>query len=334
MKVLLENRTPFMLAPGGAQVQIEQTKAALERLGLEVEFLRWWDANQTGDVLHHFARIPTYQQRLAQRKGMKVVMSAIMSGLGARPGWLRGAQKFALGFARPLAPQSVRDLFGWDSYGLLDAILALTPYEASLLTRVHNAPPSRVHVIPNGVEDVFLNSQPAARGKWLVCTANILAMKRVLELAQMAVQASTPVWIIGKPHSEEEDYPKRFREFARLHPEMVRYEGAITDRSQLGRIYREARGFVLLSEWESLSVSALEAAACECPLLLSDLPWAHDAFKDTATYAPVKESVAAGAVRLRSFYDAAPNAPAAAKPLSWLDVGRQIKAVYESILAK
>ena len=39
--------------------------------------------------------------------------------------------------------------------------------------------------------------------------------------------------------------------------------------------YREARGFVLLSAMESLSLSALEAAACECPLFLSDLPWAR-----------------------------------------------------------
>jgi hypothetical protein len=39
-------------------------------------------------------------------------------------------------------PRTIRDLFGWDSYRLLDAIIAMTPYEASLLTRIHNAPPS------------------------------------------------------------------------------------------------------------------------------------------------------------------------------------------------
>ena len=73
MKVLFENHTPFMLAHGGAQVQIEQTKAALEKFGVTVEPLRRWDEAQTGDVLHHFARNPTHLQRLAQAKGMKVV---------------------------------------------------------------------------------------------------------------------------------------------------------------------------------------------------------------------------------------------------------------------
>ena len=89
MKVLFENHFPFMFAHGGMQIQIEQTKAALEKLGVTVEPLRWWDDAQTGDVLHHFAKIPTHLQRLAKAKGMRVVMSAFMSGLGARPAWKR-----------------------------------------------------------------------------------------------------------------------------------------------------------------------------------------------------------------------------------------------------
>jgi glycosyltransferase involved in cell wall biosynthesis len=331
MKVLLENHTPFMLAHGGAQIQIEQTRAALEKLGVMVEPLRWWDETQSGDVLHHFSRIPIHIQRLAHQKGMKVVMSAFMSGLGARPAWKRFLQQIVLRAIRPVAPRRLRDQFGWDSYRLLDAILALTPYEASLLTRIHNAPPSRVHVIPNGVEEVFLTSQPIPRGKWLVCTATIIELKGVLKLAQMAVQAKTPLWLIGRPFSNTDDYARRFLEYARHNREWVRYDGPIADRERLARIYREARGFVLLSKWESLSLSALEAAACQCPLLLSDLPWARDAFKDRATYCRPDESLLAAAARLRRFYEAAPTLELPPKPMSWLEVGRQIKTVYESI---
>jgi glycosyltransferase involved in cell wall biosynthesis len=334
MQVLFNCHVPFMLTHGGAQVQIEQSKAALEKLGVTVEPLRWWDGTQTGQILHHFARVPTSLIRMAQQKGLKVVMSAFLSGLGARPAWLRFVQRLVLRACRPVAPGRVRDLFDWDSYRLLDAIFAQTPYEASLLTRIHNAPPSRVHVIPNGVEEVFFDSQPVTRGQWLVCTANIIGMKRVLELARMAVRAETPVWIIGKPHSEADDYARRFVEYARQHSPVVRYEGAINDRERLARIYREARGFVLLSEWESLSISALEAAACGCPLMLSDLPWARQAFRDKAVYCPVRETLHAAAARLRRFYEAAPSLEPPPKPLSWLDVGRLIRSVYESILER
>jgi glycosyltransferase involved in cell wall biosynthesis len=207
----------------------------------------------------------------------------------------------------------------------------LTPYEASLLTQIHNAPPSRVHVIPNGVEDVFLNSQPVPRGKWLVCTATIVELKGVLKLAQMAVQAQTPLWVIGQPYSDTDDYAKRFLEYARQHHDLVRYEGPIADRERLARIYREARGFVLLSTRESLSISALEAAACQCPLLLSDLPWARAVFKDKATYCRPDKSLPASAALLRRFYETAPTSEPPPRPLSWLEVGGQIKTVYESI---
>jgi len=148
----------------------------------------------------------------------------------------------------------------------------------------------------------------------------------------MAVRAETPIWIIGKPRSERDDYARRFIGYAGHNAKFVRYEGAISDRERLARIYREARGFVLLSQWESLSLSALEAAACGCPLLLNDLPWAHDAFNEKATYCRTRESLAASAARLGRFYEAAPNLEPPPRPLSWLEVGRQIKAVYESII--
>ena len=46
MKILIHCNQPFVLAHGGLQSQIEQTKGALERIGVDVEFLRWWDEQQ------------------------------------------------------------------------------------------------------------------------------------------------------------------------------------------------------------------------------------------------------------------------------------------------
>jgi glycosyltransferase involved in cell wall biosynthesis len=185
--------------------------------------------------------------------------------------------------------------------------------------------------VPNGVEEIFLHSAPAARGPWLVCTATITGRKRVLELAVAAVRAQTPVWIIGKPYSDSDPYAQKFFALAKQQPQILRHEGAIQDRAQLARIYREARGFVLLSAMESLSLSALEAAACECPLLLGDLPWARSTFGGHACYCPL-----AGPERtagfLRKFYDEAPSLKPPPKPAAWSDVARQLKAIYERVL--
>jgi glycosyltransferase involved in cell wall biosynthesis len=323
MKIIINCHVPFMLAHGGAQIQIEQTRAALEKIGVPVEPLRWWDDRQSGDVLQHFGRLPTHVLRAAQQKGMKVIVADLLTEAGSRSGLRLKLQKFSRQIMERTFPRSLVQPFGWDSYRLADACLALTPWEAHLLTELFDAPAARVHVVPNGVEEVFLNSQPAQRGPWLVCTAIITQRKRVLELAEAAVLARTPLWVIGKPYAESDPYSQRFLAFARQHPQMVRYEGAVLDRAKLARIYREARGFVLLSTIESLSLSALEAAACECPLLLGDLPWARTVFRRDASYCPVPASSHRTAGCLRRFYDAAPFLKPPPKPASWLGIAQQ-----------
>ncbi len=332
MKVLLNYQLPFMLAHGGMQIQIEQTRAALEKVGVEVEYLRWWDETQTADVLHHFARLGTPAMRLAQDKGIKVVMADLLTEQGSRsPARIR-LHRWASRILKIMLPGLAARAFDWDSYRLADACVALTAHEGRLMTYQFGAPPEKVHVVPNGVEDVFLQSRPMARGEWLVCTTTITERKRLLELAEAAVQAQTPLWVVGKAYADADPYAARFVEFAGRHPDVIRFEGPIRDRARLAEVYRQARGFVLLSAMESLSLSALEAAACECPLLLRDLPWAKTVFGNCVSYCPVTRDRSRTAAVLRRFHDAAPNLPPPAKPLGWIEVARQLKSLYESLL--
>lgn len=57
MRVIFNCHWPFPLTQGDAQLQIEQIKAALEKLGVTVEPLPWWKESQSGEVLHHLGRI-------------------------------------------------------------------------------------------------------------------------------------------------------------------------------------------------------------------------------------------------------------------------------------
>jgi glycosyltransferase involved in cell wall biosynthesis len=263
---------------------------------------------------------------------MKIVMAELLTGQGSRsPRQLLG-QRLMIRLLEKAAPGLTADMFAWQSYRAVDACIALTAWEAHLMNDLFGASPGKIHVVPNGVEEIFLQNRPVARGPWLVCVATIAGRKRIVELAAAAVQAQTPVWIIGKPYSESDPYAQRFFELARQHPKFIRFEGAIEDRARLATIYREARGFVLLSAMESLSLSALEAAACECPLLLSDLPWAKTVFQEAVSYCPVTSNTTQTAAALRRFYDAAPNLKPPAKPLTWVQVAEQLKHVYESLL--
>jgi glycosyltransferase involved in cell wall biosynthesis len=331
MKVLIDHPSPFLLSHGGFQVQIEQTYGALRDVGISVEYLRWWDDRQSGDIIHYFGRPGAHYVMMAHNKGMRVVLAELLTGLGSRSRRVLPFQKAVISLARTALPAMITGRFSWDVYSMVEASIAGTPWEAHLMSYMYGAPAAKVRVVPNGVEEVFRQIPAASRGQWLVCTATITERKRVLELAQAALAARTPVWIIGRPYADSDPYAQRFFTLARQNPKIVRYEGPVSDRAQLARIYREARGFVLLSTMESLSLSSGEAAACECPMLLSDLPWARTTYKDYASYCPIA-SISRTAACLKQFYDSAPQLKIPPKPPSWVDIGQQFKAIYAGIL--
>lgn len=332
VKILVNCTLPFALAHGGQAIQIQQTMAALQKIGVNSEPLRWWDEQQTGDLILYFGRMPAEQIRFAHQKKIKVILSDLLTAQGSQNRAQRGVRRAFRWAAENLAPRGFAAAFQWEPYKLADGFLTLTSWEKYLMQYKFGADPEKIFVVPNGVEEVFFQSPLVARGPWLVCTATVTERKRVLELAQAAVAAQTPVWIIGRAYADTDAYAQNFFALAKANPRFIRYEGGLHDRVKLANIYRAARGFVLLSAMESLSLSALEAAACECPLLLSDLPWARSTFDGVAEFCPVTTSVSGTAAVLRKFYAAAPQLPHPPRPATWAEIAQQLKLVFETVL--
>jgi len=333
VKVLIDHQLPFLLAHGGLQIQIERTKQALEANGIEVEYLRWWDDSQGGDIIHFFGRANPSHIDFAHAKGMKYVMSELFTGQGSRTAAqlrLQGALEKTL---RKAMPATFLANFRWDSYQKTDALLVGTPWEAEVARLLFAPPPEKIHIVPNGVEDVFFlnpRSEAIRRNNELVCTATITERKRVLELAEAAVAARVRVRVLGNPYGKSDPYYIRFLALAEKHSDFIRYAGPVRDREELARAYKEARGFVLLSTMETRSLSSEEAAAAGCPLLLSDLPWARSTFGQTATYCPLGNTNSTAAA-LREFYEEAPMLPTPCKPCHWEDVANQIARIYQKL---
>jgi glycosyltransferase involved in cell wall biosynthesis len=332
VKILIDHQLPFMLAHGGLQTQIERTKEALEQAGLEVEYLRWWDDSQKGDIIHFFGRANPSHIDFAHAKGMKYVMSELLTGQGSRSDTqlkIQGVLERAL---RKLVPPTFLANFRWDAYHKADAVIVGTSWEEEVVGLLFAPPRKTIHVIPNGVEEVFFADpgQTTPRGNELVCTATITPRKRVLELANAAVSAKVPVRILGNPYGQNDPYFQQFLALAKREPEFVRYTGAVSSRLELAHIYQKARGFVLLSTMESRSLSAEEAAAAGCPLLLSKLPWARSTFAENATYCPISNTQSTADI-LRSFYDRAAELPKPPPPCRWSDVAIQMLQIYKSV---
>jgi glycosyltransferase involved in cell wall biosynthesis len=332
VKILIDHQLPFLLAHGGLQTQIERTKEALEQAGIEVQYLRWWDDSQKGDIIHFFGRANPSHIDFAHAKGMRYVMSELLTGQGSRSPTQLKIQGMLERALRKLVPPTFLANFRWEAYHKADACIVLTEWEAEVTRLLFSPPPQRLHVVPNGVEPEFFIAPDnlTKRGDELVCTATITERKRVLELAEAAVAARVPIRILGNPYGRDDPYYLRFLALAERHSDFVRYAGPVNDRAELARIYQSARGFVLLSTMESLSLSALEAAASGCPLLLTDLPWARSSFGDSASYCPMSNLEQTAAI-LREFHQKAARLRVPPPPPTWEIVADRLAIIYQKI---
>ncbi len=330
MKVLLDYHCPFSFVHGGFHVQIEQTFQALRVIGVDVEWLRFWDYSQRADIVHFFGKPHSSYLAFARTRGIRTVFNELHTNLGSRPAWQQFLQARLIRRLKVTCPP-IAQRMDWARFQEADAILALTPYEASLIQNIFHAPAKRIHVLSNGVEDLFLERTALAREDWLLCVASIHPRKRVLELASAAIGARIPLRVCGAIDSKEDPYCKAFLRIVEDSDGLVRWEGNVTDRKTLVALYRRARGFVLPSVCETLSLSALEAAATGCPLLLSKLPWATTTFGDHASYISPKLTGTALGKKLTDFVKD-PRPSGGFRVQSWTEVAQSLKRIYESLL--
>jgi glycosyltransferase involved in cell wall biosynthesis len=329
MKVLFNCHVPFMLAHGGAQVQIEQTKAALEQIGVETDYLQWWNDRQTGDILHHFGALPEETIRQAHDKGWKAVNTILLSENCNRPRrallWRRILIRTAM--AAPL-PQLLRPRF--HAFRMCDRVLVALEAEKQILVRSYGVQERSVRLVPLGLKEPFLKAGPGPRtGDYLISHGTIAPVKKSVELARLASEAEVPVLFVGKPFAAGDSYWEQFRQL--VDNKYVRHQPHVASEQEMIGLLQRARGFVLNSRFENWSLAAHEAAACGLPLLLPDLPWSRERFGDQATYFPKNDAVQAAAT-LRSFYQQSSSAPPPKVRLyGWREVAEILRDAYADV---
>ena len=335
VKVLIDNTLPFALAHGGAQTQVELTRQALEHAGLEVEWLRWWDDRQRGDLIHLFAPADIGYLQLARQKGMPVVLTTLLTAeCNFPPAQLRRKRwKVAL---MPKVPgfAGISGLMPWNSFHLCTMNVVGLAIEKRVLEDVYGVPPAKVCAVPLGTSEAYLRAAPSPRaGDHLICTGTITARKRTNDLARLALRSETPILFVGKGYRPDDPY---FLEFQSLvDGRFVRHQPHVDGEPAMIELYRAARGFVIYSDVENWCLSAHEAAACGLPVLLRPLPWAQERFGAQARYFAGREpDPSADPAILREFFDQAPALPPPAINLpGWPEVGERLREVYAACLA-
>ena len=77
-------------------------------------------------------------------------------------------------------------------------------------------------------------------GRYLISVGTINAVKRSIELAEMARSAEVPVLFVGNSYSTDAPYWKAFHRL--IDDRYVHYKSNVDDRPELIRLLEEARG--------------------------------------------------------------------------------------------
>ncbi len=332
MKILFDHTLPFALAHGGYQTQIEMTMRAVERAGVEVDKVRWWDDRQTADLIHLFGPADLGYLTLARQKKRPVVLTSLLGGdLEQSAGKLRRKRWKLKLFPKVPGFGGISGLLPWQAFHLCTVNHVSLATEKRILSDVYGVSAEKVALVPYGMSDPYLQAQPSERpGDFLISTGTITERKRPLEMARLAVAARVPILFVGKPYHENDPYWLAFRSL--IDERFVRYQPHVAGEAQMIELYRSARGFTLGSVTENWCLSAHEAAACGLPCLLRPQPWSLERFGAEARY--LTDDPAKDVAILRKFHEDAPTLPAPqVKQWSWWEVGQQLAEVYRTILA-
>jgi L-malate glycosyltransferase len=172
-----------------------------------------------------------------------------------------------------------RGLFGtWFKYRHhVDRFIAISGPVADALSMA-GVDRDRIAVIPSGIDWPAVASAPcggpeidtiAAKYKHLVVTAGALTAEkdfgtaiRVMELVHAEVPDAGMI-ILGEG-------PERNALEAMIAERDIDYVHLLGHREPIASIFKVCRLFLLTSRWEGLNTSAIEAAACGLPLVVSD----------------------------------------------------------------
>ena len=336
MKVLIYDSTCAFLTPGGKTTHALKLRQEIAKLGVKIEFARWWDVSQQDADIVHFLSIDTSPAASAKAHGKKTFYSMIFDYETNKS---RKKQVFRILKNRIL--DTIPRLSGnryWRTLQFMDRVQFMHTADRDAAFRYFPKLLSseKTVIIPHAydpsdmyISDGFDIHEWGFPEKYLVSCATISARKQSVLLARLARMARVPVVFMGS-RNEYDPYYLRFRE--EVDNRFV-FDPGFVSREWRDCIERNASGFVLLSQGESGCIAVYEAAAYKLPLLLSNLPWAKCYEDPTDIFFCDYDQLDIAVQQLNNFYDKAgplDHMPFRAK--TWGDVAKMYVKEYESLL--
>jgi glycosyltransferase involved in cell wall biosynthesis len=272
---------------------VEVSYPATSRLRTLAADVLWYPRLRAdADVLH----CPTFRGPFRARQPLVVTVHDL--GVLRHPEWFN---RWTSTYSRIAVPRVV---------AAAATVIAVYEFTKRELVSLLQAPPDKIRVIPNGVEDVFTPDGPRAEGDYVLAVGTLEPRKNLARIAQAVDGELRVVGVRGWGGVDP--------------PPNVTWLGDVAD-EELAALYRGARCLVYASLYEGFGIPVAEALACGCPIVTSRGSAMEEIAGDEATYvdptnvASIRDGIA----------HAAPPTPR--RVATWAEVAARTRAVYEEL---
>jgi glycosyltransferase involved in cell wall biosynthesis len=316
MRVLMLSRNDVFEVPGGDTVQMLQTKAGLEKLGVEVQLGGTQETPPFSkyDIVHIF----NWQQldctldlmKLNSHNATPIVLSTIFwfhtghwfdQAISTKPIW-KAINRLEAVWARKFYESWQQIKFKWGTRGrrLRDLMIVPSRLLPNSKTEVIHLESvlglkgklqSRCTIVPNGVARELFDPLPTPDQtfqrqygiqEFVLQVARIQSAKNQLGLIQALFDVPNPIVFVGQTSQYEPDYVARCYNLAKKRGNV--YFLGPRSPAELAGIYVLAAVHVLPSWRETPGLVSLEAAAAGCKIVSTSIGSAHEYFSDNAWY--------------------------------------------------
>jgi glycosyltransferase involved in cell wall biosynthesis len=333
MKVLFYVNYPLAWAYGGHAIQIHETKLALERLGIQIIWLHHEAEDlPLGDIIHYWGKPPSdFHWQLAKGKGMRIVVSDMNPSATQRSIVNRMVRRYLHPLLKRAIGNGLYSMLGLEVFWNCNALICLNDAEKNYYTTVYKVNQNNIYVIPNGVDETFLQTEPVEEKQdKLLYIATIRRIKNQVAVASAAKAAKVPVEFIGDVLPTDIDYAEDFKRL--LDDEYVSWRGPVWNRQELASIMKGSLGVFLASDYESQPLVLLEALACGIPVMAPDILDLRSYYGDVIRYSSSPYSKKFP-YELNQFYnDCKKGLRQSFQSIGWSEVAEQINHVYCRVL--
>ncbi len=280
LRIVFNTWTGAMFQKGGGEVQLLQTKAALERMGHEVLLFDQWNPQMDVDIAHQFSTEQGTEHFVFKYKqyGVPVAISTIMWTPPPKHDYQFHRIRQLLDVSDVLFPNSEMEAKNLSAYFEVDAAKWLKSRNS-----ISVAYSSR------GTADLF-RSKFNIKEPFILSVANIDRRKNTKLLSRACAELGQQLVTIG--HVKDPGY---FEEFKDSYPGHV-HLGPIEDEHMLKSAYAACDVYALPSLCETPGIAALEAASQGAKIVITSEGCAEEYFGKEAIYVDYRsiESICKG----------------------------------------